>query len=332
MAFTQLGIVNLALFDIKQVPITSLSATSVAAETANAVYEYVLKEVLERHNWKFAELTEELTKDETYISTGPWAYRYDKPTVECLRTVKVRNKNDYEIPYEDEGDYLYSNHDNKLGDAIAEDDMSADNTSDWADDGASISLAFDTDHYEVTTSAINQNTWLADLSVEKGRSYKVQATLKDGSASSKKIEFYFHDGVAQYSAEFTSTDIETVISATFKAANTTDSAKIGVRVVDTLAGNNLELKDFTVYDGGEDPLYMKFVTYEDDPTKYSSHFVKALAFNLAAAMAYKLAPDLQNDMLQKYELYLNQAIAHDQSKVYIENDKGNNDVLNAGRS
>ena len=332
MAFTQVGVVNIALFNLKQKAITSMSETSVAAETASAVYEYVLKEVLERHGWKFAIRTEELTKDDTYVSTGEWDYRYNKPTEECLRIVKVMDEGDRKVAYEDIADYIYSDYDNNLGGAIAEDDMSADNTTDWTDDGANISLAFDTDHYEVTTDAANQNAWIASLSVEKGRSYKPQITLKDGTASSKQVELYFYDGTAQYSDAFTSSGIDTVISGTFKCANTTDSARIGIRIVDSLASSNLEIKDFTVYNGGEDPLYMKFVTYEDDPTKWTAQFVKAFAFNLSAAMAYKLAPDLQNEMMEKYELSLNTAIAHDQSKVYIKDDAGNTDVLDAGRT
>jgi hypothetical protein len=332
MAFDQVGVVNIALFNIKQKKIASMSEASVAAETASAVYEYILKEVLERHSWKFALITEELTKDETYVSTGEWDYQYNKPTVECLRIEKVRDENNIDIPYEDEGDYIHSDHDNDLGDAIAEDDMSADGTTDWTDDGANISLLFDTDHYEVTTDAVNKNAWLASKSVEKNRSYVVSITLKDGTATGKQVELYFYDGAAQYSEAFTSSGIETPISATFKCANTTDSARLGIRVVDSLASSNLELKDFTVYDGGEDPLYMKFVTYEDDPTKWTAAFVKAFSFDLSAAMAAKLAPDMQNEMLEKYELYLNAAIAHDQSKNYIKDDKGNTDLLDAGRT
>lgn len=332
MAFTQVGVVNLALFNIKQKAIASMSETSVAAETASAVYEYILKEVMERHNWKFAVRTEELTKDETYESTGEWDYQYNKPTEECLRIVKVRDENDIEIAYEEEGDNILSDHDNDIGDAIAEDDMSADNTSDWTDDGANISLAFDTDHYEVTTDAANKNAWLANKSVTKNRSYVASITLKDGTASSKQVEFYYYDGVAQYSDAFTSSGIDTTISATFKCANTTDSARFGIRVVDSLSSSNLELKDFTVYDGGEVPLYMKFVTYEDDPTKWTAQFVTTFAFRLAAALANKLAPDMQNDMLEKYELAFLRAVAHDGSKTYIENDKGNTDLLDAGRT
>lgn len=332
MAFTQVGVVNLALFNLKQKAITSMSETSVAAETANAVYEYILKEVLERHEWKFALLTEELTKDDLYESTGEWDYRYTKPTEECLRIVKVRDDGDIDIAHEEEGDYIYSDHDNDLGDAVAEDDMSADNTADWTDDGANISLAFDADHYEITTDAANKKAWLASKSVEKGRSYRVQVYLKDGTATSKKVELYYYDGAVQYSAEFTSNGVETAIAATFKAANTTDSARFGILVVDSLASGNLELDDFTVYDGGDDPLYMKFVTYEDDPTKWTAQFVTSFAFRLSAAMANKLAPDMQNEMLEKYELSLLQAVAHTQSRAYVENDKGNTDLLDAGRT
>jgi len=332
MAFTQVGAVNLALFNLKQSAISSMSESSVEAETASAVYEYALKEVLERHNWKFALITEELTLDDLFESTGDWDYRYEKPVDECLRITKVRDEGDNKVAYEDQGDYIYSDHDNNADDAVAEDDMSADNTSDWTDDGANISLAFDTDHYEVTTDAANQNMWLASQSVEKGRSYRPQVKLKDGTASSGVIEFYFYDGTAQYSDEITSNGIETVVSAVFKCANTTDSARLGIRVVDSLASGNLELKDFAVYDGGEDPLYMKFVTYEDDPTKWPARFVKAFAFNLAAWMSNKLAPDMQNEMIEKYEYALLDAIAHDQSKNYVENDEGNSDLMNAGRT
>ena len=61
-----------------------------------------------------------------------------------------------------------------VGAAIKEDDMADDSTADWTDDGANISLAFDTDHYEVTTNdAANQRTWMASASVTAGKLYEL---------------------------------------------------------------------------------------------------------------------------------------------------------------
>ena len=136
---------------------------------------------------------------------------------------------------------------------VRHDDMAGDSTADWTDTGASTALAFDTDHYEVTTSAANQNSWLKTASampiqLKAGRIYKIVMTIKNGTASAKNIQAYFNDGTAQYSASNATTASSVEHTDSFVAAADTDAGIVGFRVVDDLSGSNLEISEFEVYE------------------------------------------------------------------------------------
>jgi hypothetical protein len=93
----------------------SISALSVAGDTksfvAAAIWDYIRDEVLQAHDWNFAKAEVELAKDSTYTSLDKWDYRYTKPS-SCLRIRKVRDEYNNYVPYEEMGDYIYTDWDN----------------------------------------------------------------------------------------------------------------------------------------------------------------------------------------------------------------------------
>lgn len=102
------------------------------------------------------------------------------------------------------------------------------------------------------------------------------------------------------------------------------------------AGNEIAYEEigdyiYTDFDNTDADLYLTYITIITDVTKWSSIFCQTVAYRLAAALSKRLKSGDENDMLNKYELTLNQAIALNQSRVYIENDKGSNKWLEAGR-
>ncbi len=111
MAYSQVGIVNLALIRIKVPVIASMSESSSAATYASAVWEYVRDEVLEEHDWNFAKLTAELAQDTATPTDPKWDYRYVKPA-NCLKIRSIVDEGNTPYEYVEEGDYIYCNFDN----------------------------------------------------------------------------------------------------------------------------------------------------------------------------------------------------------------------------
>jgi len=76
MAYTQVGIVNLALYRIGVKKIATMADDTAAAIKANDVWEYIRDEVLQARDWKFAKTRAELTMlEETPLSNWSYAYR-----------------------------------------------------------------------------------------------------------------------------------------------------------------------------------------------------------------------------------------------------------------
>ena len=71
------------------------------------------------------------------------------------------------------------NGDKSIG--ITNDPCNNDDTADWTQDGDS--LGFDTDHYEFATSAANKYCYKGSLAFTKGKLYKIEIDLKDGTAA-----------------------------------------------------------------------------------------------------------------------------------------------------
>lgn len=114
MAYSQVGIVNLALIRGKATTISAMTDNSVAARTASAVWDYVRDEVLASFAWNFAKVTALLAQDTT--TPDDYDYRYAKPA-SCLKIVSVK-QGGVPIVYEERGDYIYTDVDNTDTDII----------------------------------------------------------------------------------------------------------------------------------------------------------------------------------------------------------------------
>lgn len=109
MAYTQVGIVNLALIRCKSTTISSMSEASVMARTASAVWDYIRDEVFAAFPWNFTKTRAELAQDTGTPEYG-YDYQYTKPSG-CLRILEVVQA-DEKIAYVEEGDYILTDYDN----------------------------------------------------------------------------------------------------------------------------------------------------------------------------------------------------------------------------
>jgi hypothetical protein len=116
VAYSQIGIVNLALIRCKSPTISAMTENSVAARTALAVWEYVRDEVLQSFGWNFSKETAELVQDTTV--PDDYDYRYAKPA-SCLKILSVKQEG-VPIVYVERGDYIYTDVDNDAYDIIME--------------------------------------------------------------------------------------------------------------------------------------------------------------------------------------------------------------------
>ena len=129
-----------------------------------------------------------------------------------------------------------------LGTALVDDDCSADNTGDWT--SLDSTLAFDTDHYEITYVSASQYTYQA-ITPTQGTTYKLSLKIKDGTLSSEQILMGIGSDVS--SGSWVDTATTYVTSATWQTITQYMTAESGtdafsIRTNMTGAGN-IEIKD-----------------------------------------------------------------------------------------
>jgi len=115
VAYSQVGVCNLALFELGVPAISAMTEDSDAAILMNAIWEYARNEVLEDGDWHFSKSISELTADAVYAAapTNPlYDYRYSKPA-SCIKIMQLVDENGADVTeYVLEGDYIYVNFDN----------------------------------------------------------------------------------------------------------------------------------------------------------------------------------------------------------------------------
>lgn len=116
MAYSQVGIVNLALAHIGEGAITSMGGTDKKSILAATVYDYVLDEVLSAHElgWNFAKKDAVLAQDATAPVDTTYDYRYALPS-DCIKVLRVKPDG---YPYEVRAGYVLTNFDNDLENII----------------------------------------------------------------------------------------------------------------------------------------------------------------------------------------------------------------------
>ena len=131
--------------------------------------------------------------------------------------------------------------------AVFVDDMADNGTGDWTNEGDE--LVFDTDHYELSTSGINQQTYKASVNFTAGKLYQVSIMVKNGSASGKTLKIMSYDGSSTFlSPTITTTGTSVTHTFVFEASATTTGGQTGIKSLEDLGGDNIELKDFQSYE------------------------------------------------------------------------------------
>jgi len=128
---------------------------------------------------------------------------------------------------------------------IEEDDCASDDTGDWTK-SASVTLGFDTDHYEIASPDQDAQIHLPNISLTAGKLYRISFNVKNGTASGCTVKTFFYDDASQYGADTTTTGSFETVATVFEAAATTSSGQAGVRVDTDLNNNNIEINNFSL--------------------------------------------------------------------------------------
>jgi len=116
MAYSQIGIVNMAFFLIGDNPISDIAGTDERSILAAGVWDLILDEVLCAHEpgWNFAKKRVALAQDTETPAGEEYDYRYALPA-DYLKVLKIEPElTDYRI----EAGYLLTDYDNTDGDDI----------------------------------------------------------------------------------------------------------------------------------------------------------------------------------------------------------------------
>jgi hypothetical protein len=123
------------------------------------------------------------------------------------------------------------------------DDMADDGTSDWTTD-SDCSVAFDSDHYEVTYVGNTQNFYRGDLAVTAGKSYRISVQVKNGTYSSAPIAIYVAESLSTSNVvvnlNLTTTASWVTHSVEFTAESDTDTV---IFFSTMTSSGNYEIKD-----------------------------------------------------------------------------------------
>ena len=133
---------------------------------------------------------------------------------------------------------------------VAEDDCADNSLGGW---GSQIraSAAFDTDHYEYSTSGGYNEVMMNNISITAGKLYKIKVDVKSGTGSTTTLQLKLYDGAAHYSNDtgglplISTTGSFVTHTYVMEAANTTSNGNFGL--FDAVAfANNIEFKNFIV--------------------------------------------------------------------------------------
>jgi hypothetical protein len=84
----------------------------------------------------------------------------------------------------------------------------------------------------------------------------------------------------------------------------------------------------------EYPLEMVYIRKVTDVTKWTAHFISAVAFRLAAELAFSVPESREKFqlMMEAYEIWLTRATGLNQSSDYVKDETGSEDWDLAGRA
>jgi hypothetical protein len=138
------------------------------------------------------------------------------------------------------------------GVAIAEDDMTNDDSSDWTQ--TRCSMAYSGGNYYLDPSDTSLDCYLGSQSVSYGKYYRVKVDVKDGSGSTSTLKLKLYDGAAHLSPVIATTVTWTTHSFVVQATNGTGSASVGFTDATNFSGNiylrNFSFQEISMLDVG----------------------------------------------------------------------------------
>jgi len=126
--------------------------------------------------------------------------------------------------------------------------MNNDDTADWT--LVDCTLNFDTDHYEIVRTAFSQTIRIENVSLTKGKIYKIECDIKDGTEAGVEVKGNYYNGssaVVLEPAKVTAGGWASV-SWTFEATETNAISRVGITCYIAGDGNNIEVRNFSCYE------------------------------------------------------------------------------------
>jgi hypothetical protein len=332
MAYTEVGAVNLALIRIGVATITALSDDTPQAIAANAVNEYIRKEVLEAHDWKFARLRVPLAKVPAYavLNCGDEKVLYVQASFgeqDSATTidVKIQSNTSDSLAVSIDSTYiilikLANSTNTKNTAALIQTAVRALGTVNSVDVSAWTVTANTT--YAASPPTIGISKAAVDIAsapasgfgyayylpsdflrLAKNREFD-QAVYPSGA---RTAGYVFSDGYIKYQQVRYSFSIEAMYNERLILA--------------------------TDFDNSTDDLFLTYIRAVSDYTKFTAHFISAFAYRLAAELALTTTEGKEkfSAMMKLYDMALLRAEELNRSMEYVKDETGNNDWVEAGR-
>jgi len=130
---------------------------------------------------------------------------------------------------------------------VSNDPCNNDSTADWTQDGDSLNFN-GAGFYEWATSAVTKYCYKGSLNFTKGKIYKIEIEMKDGTASPTDLQIYFYDGAEQVGWDIDTGGAFVKYTWTFECATTTAAGRAGIKAPTSLGGNDIEFRRFSCYE------------------------------------------------------------------------------------
>ena len=340
MAYTEVGVVNLALQRLGADRISALDDDTPQAEDANAAWEYVRDEVLEAGDWHFAKSRTTLSQipPQVDLNCGDGKHLYVKADkwLEDTEDISIEiysNSSDALSVVEDPADS--TNILIKLANATT-----TKNTATLIQvalralttvNGVSVAAWTVTANTEYTAVPPTADIDLdpVHMTAAPSGTYSRAYLLPSGFlkvAQSKKIDRSVDPtgalvGIFTEKGLFSNAELISSYSGFYPYA------------IESLENDTLIL--VTDYDASESyPLELVYIRKVTDVTKWTAHFISAVAFRLAAELAFIVPESAQkfDFMMQMYDRALKRATGLNQSSDWLQYETGSDFIELAGRS
>jgi hypothetical protein len=320
LAYTQVGIVNLALGRLGVKVITTITEVTPQAQAANRVWEYIRDEVLEAKEWRFAKTRDKLAR----APVSPM-YTYDYAYVlpnDFLRLPKGKD------PVEDPAFYPISVLDYKFETLQLPEGLEkiTNGTFTGASTGWTLGTGWTYASNQVgkVAGAVNTLSQIVGSMVSVpvvGESYQVSFDVVAISGGALMPQFG-----GSYGSPVSDARVHTQIIEATSATSGFILTPMDPDVVCTIdLVSSFKVADrlciLTDYEDDEDnPVYMTYIKKVTDVTKYPPSFIDALAWRLAKELSINLpeSPVKFNFCQNQYELSLLRAEEATQSMDYVE--------------